>query len=431
VRERKKIRKTLLYSFWDGVFASGMSGLTSEYIAAYALVLKATNKQIALLGAIPSFVSSILQLKSADVAEKIKSRKKVIVFSFLVVTLTLIPITLTPYLFRVHPVPFLIFFVTAFISMANFAMPVWSGLMSEYIPYRMRGRYFGWRNKILNMVAVGAAYLAGIILHHFKHDVLKGFLLIFSLAFIFRSISWYFLTRMYEPVFKPSQDSYFTLLDFIKRLRHSNFAKFTLFVASIYFCVNLAAPFFSVLMLRELKFNYLVFTVLVTTVTISQILTFSRWGIIADRVGNIKVLKTTSLVIASIPLWWIIGQNPLYLIFIQILSGIAWGGFNLCASNFIYDAVTPAKRIRCIAYFNVFTALASFLGAGLGGNLVGILPKVFAYRILSIFFISSLLRFSVVLFFARRIQEVRETQKVATRDLFYSLIGLNQNHKKT
>jgi len=424
MRKQNRIRKSLRFSFLDGIFASCMVGMTTDYITPYALALKATNSQIGALSAIPNLSSSLGQLKSADFTDRLKSRKKIINLFVLLHTLMGLPIILIPYLFKVQPVLFLIIFITLFTSFNAFAAPAWSSLMADHVPVKVRGRYFGWRNKIFGIVTILSAFLAGLTLYLFKHNILKGFLIIFSFAFICRFISWYFLTRMYEPPFKVKKEAYFSFFDFIKRIKESNFAKFVIFVATLNFSVNLAAPFFSVFMLRDLKFDYLTYTFVVITVTIAQIFTIDRWGRHADKVGNVKVLKFTSLFIASLPFWWIINQYPLYLVIIQIISGFAWSGFNLCATNFIYDAVTPEKRTRCIAYFNVSSGVALCFGALLGGYLVNILPNLFGYKILSLFLISSTLRFFVVFLVSRKIREVRKVEKISSRELFYSVIGI-------
>lgn len=401
-----------------------MSGMSADYITPYALTLKASPGLIGVLSALPNLASSLVQLKSADLADKLKSRKMMINLSVLLHALMWIPIILAPYLFKNQAVLFLILFVTLFTSLNSFAVPAWSSLMADHIPVKSRGRYFGWRNKILGMAGIAAAFAAGLILHYFKNNILKGFLVIFSLAALSRFISWYFLTRMYEPPFITTKESYFSFFDFIKRFRKSNFAKFVIFVAALNFCVNVASPFFSVFMIKDLKFNYLTYTVVVISVAITQIFTFDRWGKHADKVGNVKVLRFTSFFIASLPLWWVINHNPVYLIFAQIISGFAWSGFNLCATNFIYDAVTPEKRTRCIAYFNVMTGAALCLGALLGGYLVNILPEFSGYKILSLFLLSSLMRFSVALYFSGKIKEVRSAQKISSKDLFYSVVGI-------
>ncbi|MCM8797369.1 MAG: hypothetical protein NC923_05805 [Candidatus Omnitrophica bacterium] len=73
-----KLKKSLIASFWDGIFASCMVGLTNDYIAPYALALKANTSQIGVLSALPNLAASLAQLKTADLTEKLKSRKKII-----------------------------------------------------------------------------------------------------------------------------------------------------------------------------------------------------------------------------------------------------------------------------------------------------------------------------------------------------------------
>jgi MFS family permease len=127
-----------------------------------------------------------VQLKSADLTEKIKSRKKIINIFVLLHMLMALPIILIPYLFQSRAVLFLILFVTLFNSLNAFAVPSWLSLMSDYIPVKKRGKYFGWRNKILGAVTITCAFLAGFILHLFKNNILRGFLIIFSVAFLCR-----------------------------------------------------------------------------------------------------------------------------------------------------------------------------------------------------------------------------------------------------
>ncbi len=426
---KNRVRNSLRNSFWDGIFASCMIGFTSEYIIPYALALKASIRQIGVLSALPNLVSSLVQLKSADLTDKIRSKKKVIVTFVLFQALTGIPVVLIPFLFKGFEVTALIILITIFTGFNAFCLPVWQSLMSEYLPSNKRGAYFGWRNKILGAVTIACIFIAGFILHLLKQNTFNGFLVIFSIAFISRIISWFFLTRMYEPPFKVDKEAYFSFIDFLRRARKSNFAKFVIFAASFSFCVNIASPFFAVFMLKNLKFDYLTYTIIVVSVPLTTIFTIGRWGRIADRIGNLKVLKTTAFLITILPALWIINRNPVYLVFTQIVSGFAWAGFNLCAINFIYDAVTAPKRVRCISYFNVFSGAAIFLGSLLGGYLVNYLPSLLGYKLLSLFFISSVLRLSVVLFFSPRIKEVRPVENISAKDLFFSVVGIRQSFR--
>ena len=41
-----------------------------------------------------------------------------------------------------------------FSSVGAFTVPAWQSLMSDYIPVKKRGKYFGWRNKVQGAVAI-------------------------------------------------------------------------------------------------------------------------------------------------------------------------------------------------------------------------------------------------------------------------------------
>lgn len=417
-----KIKKSLFASFWDGVFAFVMFGFTQDYLTPYALALKANVKEIGLLSSLPNFAASIVHLKSADLAERLSSRKRIILISVFLQALTILPIILIPYFIRNNHSIFLILFVMLFAGFGAVSASPWASLMSDYIPPNKRGEYFGWRNRILLLVAVGCSLLAGLILQIYKSDVLFGFWIILTLACLARFVSWYFLTIMYEPKFKHSHSNYFSFWDFLKKARESNFAKFVFFVSGLNFSVNIAAPFFAVFMLRDLRFSYLTYTFVVIPVTLTTLLLIRKWGRLADKIGNIRILKFTSLFIASLPFLWIICHHPLYLIFIQLLAGFAWSGFNLCAINFIFDSASSPKRTRCFSYFNAVNGFCISLGALLGGYLATHSPRLFGYKILSVFMISGILRFLMIIFFSPKIKEVRHVQMVNTNGILTQLL---------
>jgi MFS family permease len=127
---------------------------------------------------------------------------------------------------------------------------------------------------------------------------------------------------------------------------------------------------------------------------------------------------------ALVPIFWLFSHHPLYLLCVQIWTGFAWSGVTLCAGNFIYDAVTPQKRVRCIAYFNVINGVAVFLGSLAGGFLASRLPPLFGYRLLSLFALSCFGRLMFYLLLSRRFREVRPAHDVSLQDLFFSVVGI-------
>ena len=153
-------------------------------------------------------------------------------------------------------------------------------------------------------------------------------------------------------------ESDFTFWQFIRRYRESNFVKYLIYVSAIMFSAHLAAPFFSVYMIRDLKFSYLSYMIVHFSGVMAGLLAFPIWGKHADLLGNARILKTTSLLVPLVPvLWFLFSKYFVPLILLEFFAGFVWGGFNLCAINFIYDVVAPQKRVRCLSYFNLINAM--------------------------------------------------------------------------
>ena len=424
MEKKGKIRRSLRNSFIDGFFCSAMVGFADQYITPFAVALKATSEQIGMLTAFPSLISSLIQLKSADVTERLKSRMRIIRIFVFFHAFVYLPIFLIPVLFKTNRALWLILFITLAASFNAFPGPAWVSLMADHIPARSRGKYFGWRNRLLGMVTVACAFIAGFILNFFGKDKLYGFMVILGLAFVSRFISWYFLSKMHDPPIKVTKEHYFTFWDFIKRTKESNFVKFVIYVASISFAQNISAPFFALYMLRDLNLSYVTYTVIVLASTIATLSTMGIWGAHADRIGNIKVIRFTSFFIPVIPVLWLFSHNIYYLIIIQLFAGYVWAGYNLSVFNFVYDAVMPEKRTRCVSYLNVINGTAICCGALLGGFLAKSLPPLLGYQLLSLFLLSGILRAVFAAIILPMVKEVRHVEHVKNIDLFFSVIRL-------
>ena len=416
--------RTLRLSFLDGGFFAAMVGFTEQYLTPYALAMGATTPQIGLLTSIPNLFGSLSQVKAADAAEKMGGRKKLIAATILLQGLLWLPMIIIPWwIAPLYQVPALITLLTFFNVAGAYAAPAWSSILSDCVPEKERGNFFGLRNRWMGFITVLCSFIAGAILHYCHRDFI-GFAIVLILAFITRMISWFCLTRIYEPPLVIREEDRFTLWDFLRRLRASNFAKFVLFSACFTLTVNLVSPFFSVYMLKDRHFTYLQYTTVNVTATIASLLAMRYWGKHADIVGNLKILKVSCWVIPIIPFLWLISAAIGYLLIVQIIAGFFWSAFNLCATNFIYDAVSPEKRTRCVAYFNVLNGSAIFLGAFIGGAIAPHLPPLLGYRLMTLMVISGLLRLLIVSLLMGKIKEVRPVQKVGGFELFSSMIGI-------
>lgn len=420
----KIIKKSMRYSLWDGIFASVMMGASETFVVPYALAMKAGPTLVGLLVALPNLAGAFFQSASATLSEFVGSRKKLIASAVFLQALMWIPVIAIPYVFSSHRAGILIIFYTILIAVGLLSFPPWASLMADHVPEGERGKVFGWRNRIFGITNISSMLAAGIILHIFKNflnDPITGFTIIFTVACVARFISSFFLTKMYELPLAIKPEHRFTMLDFLKRILRSNFGRFVIFVAIINFAVFMSGPFFAVYMLRDLSFSYLTYTVVTMTGTLTIFTMMRLWGSHADHVGNRRVMRLTSYFLPVIPVLWLVSHNIAYLIAIQFFSGFFWAGFNLAASNFMFDAVTPEKRTRCIAYYNVINGAAIFAGALSGGFLAKSLPPISGNRILSLFLLSGLVRFAALPIFST-IHEVRQVKHISNFELFLSVM---------
>ncbi|HEY2920589.1 MAG TPA: MFS transporter [Candidatus Binatia bacterium] len=423
--KKVNVRESLRSSFKDGIFAAFMAGVTDHYATPAALFLGATVQQIGLITALPNLLSSLSQFLSVRVIYWVGGRLKLLVRSVFSQASLIFCIAILPLLMISNRVELLLIFLILAAVCGGLAGPAWGSLMSDYVPASKRGRYFGWRNRTVGAVTVGSIVASGLLLNFFQEvSYGTGFCIIFSLAAAARYVSAYFISRMDDPSHKKDPASDFTFLMFLRRFRESNFLKFVIFSGCLTFATYLAAPFFAVFMLRDLQLSYLIYMALQVGSSLASLVALPLWGRHADLVGNVRVLRLSSFLAALIPMFWLFSHNPAYLMLVQMFAGFSWAGVTLSAGNFIYDAVTPQKRVRCIAYFNVINGLALFLGSSLGGYFASRLSPLFGHRLLGLFALSCFCRIFFYLLLSRSFREVRAAHEVSIQELFFSVVGI-------
>ncbi len=422
----QKIQRSLRVSWQEGIAASVMLGIVDFYLVPFGLFMKASTEQIGLLVAFPRLLSSFSLLFAVRAVQWIGSRLRFIVRGAVLQAILLIPLAalaLWDFEGRIYA---LIGLVILYRMLESLIGPAWGALMSDYLTPEKRGTYFGWRSRIVGTAQVAGMGVAGLILYLTQPAAAAfGFLTIFGIAAIARLISGSYMSQMADLPVHATREHDFTFLMFLKRFKESNFVKFVFYVSSVVFATFLSAPYFSVYMLRDLHLNYLNYMAIHLSSVLMGLLAVPVWGRHADAVGNAQVLKTTGLLVPLIPFLWIATKNPAALFCIELFSGLIWAGFNLSATNFVYDAVTPEKRVRCLGYFNLINGLAICAGGLLGGCLADRLPPVRGFPILMLFAISGGLRLLTRLSLGNAFKEVRESHKrVSNSQLFFSVVGI-------
>lgn len=426
INEQNK-KKSLKYSIYEANAWSVMYGFGESYITPFAVALKATAQQIGFLASVPMLLSSFFQLHAAKVTDKIKNRKKVTLFSIFLQAIMYLPMLLIPFIIGKGDILLLTILFSLYWIFGQFAGPAWSSWMGDLVKDNERGTYFGKRNRIAGFVSFISVFAAGALLSLFsKTNVFLGFAILFSIALTARFVSFYYLNKMYEPPYKPEKGSDFSFKDYFKKLPKSNYGTFVIYYCLLTLSTQIAAPFFTVFMLRDLHFSYLTYTILISVASASTFLSMAYWGKNSDEFGNKKILTICGIIVSIIPALWLVSHSVYYLVFVQILAGFSWAGFNLAAFNFLFDTVKPSKRIKCVAYQNVLLGVCIFIGTTIGGFLTKIFPSP-AFLISSIeilFVVSTIARLASSIIYLPKIRETMTVTDVETKTLFWNLVAI-------
>jgi MFS family permease len=422
----KQLKKdTMGLSVKEGSMASVAGGMGDSYIIPYALELNFNNFQIGLFKSLISLIPSIFQYYGSKLMEKWRRKKIIITFVTLQALMWFVVMSFA-YLFWKNIIPnflpyLLMFSYTLLAIFGSISGPAWFSLLGDIVPKNFRGRYFSKRNRICETLLLLAFLLGGFILDYFKTKgfVLVGFAILFALAGIFRLSSANMFRKHYDPKLKIDGKDEVSVKDFLTNISKFNFGRFSMFVTIFYFAIGIGGSFFSVYMLKDLNFSYVVYMLVSLSTSVFSLLSLPLWGKLSDRIGNKNLLTIGSVLISIMPFLWLFSKNPIYLALVpQLISGLGWSAFNLSSTNFVYDATPQHKRAFLLSYNNILLGIGSFVGSFIGGILAQDLPKFgFFSNLFILFIVSGILRTLTTLIFLPKVKEVRKVHPMHFNEL--------------
>jgi MFS family permease len=394
---------------WEGALGNGFIVLTGgAFLTSLALYFGAGDFEIGLLSAIP-FLSQIAQLFSSPLINLIGNRKLLTILGFLFgrqIWLLSVPLLFVRGEWRLEA--FLVLVVLSNLS-TMLAIPGWLSWISDLVPARLRGRYFGRRNSAIAVSTVLATVAGGLILDHFKaagHENL-GFSAIIGIGCLAAIISIVILRKLPDRIDSVSHHHYSwnSMLEPIqdRRFRHLLIVFFVWNLA-----LGVAAVFFAAHMLINLRMSFTYIALYICVVSLSAVLMNNPWGKLIDRFGSKPVLFICAMGIAFIPIIWFLPRADfLWILAIEALfSGAVWGGFNLAAFNIPIAHSPRENRPSFLALFSVVTGIGFFIAAIAGGilaesltNFKYVIGKQTLVNYHVLFAISSLLRIVAALLF--------------------------------
>jgi len=365
----------------DGLTSQAMVTLTGGvFLVAFALKLGASNLVIGLLAAIPP-LAHLIQVPTIYLVEKLKRRRAITVFASALSRIFWLLIALIPFLFRSEKGLFFlivaILFNSVFASMGNCS---WNSWMRDLVPQKRLGMFFSKRMSLATGLGISLGLLAGFYIDSsknlFPNNEIYGYSVLFFLGFIAGMLGVYFISTIPEPRMAAAKRK----LDFLELIMHplknTNFKNLIVFMGSWNFAVNLAAPFFTVYMLKRLQLGMSLIIALTVLSQIASLLFFRIWGRFSDRFSNKSVLGVCGpLFMVCILLWTFTTMPEKYvltiplLVAIHIFTGISAAGVTLASGNIGLKLAPKGEATAYLAANSFINSIAAGAAPILGGKL--------------------------------------------------------------
>jgi MFS family permease len=422
--EDARVSSALRASVSDAVLWALMFGLAENYVIPFAVLFGAGTLMTSLIQGSAQLAIAAGQLAGAELARTVRSRKRLAIVTNLIHASSWLAVFAGALVFK-SPLAVLAGYSLGILA-TSLAGPSWLSWMNELVPESMRGAFWGARNRVAGLAQFGAVVAAAVLLEYGRGAgmEIEAFGIIFVLAFIFRGLSFFPLSRQWEPPAERELRRGPGMLAFVARLPRHRFGRFVLFSVLTSFAVNVMAPVLQVYLLKSLALDYVSYMLVTMSHMVVNFLAMSYWGPLSDRFGNYRILFITACAIPILPIGWMFLKALPLILLIQVMAGFLWAGFNLSTTNFIFDTVPKRQMARTMAYFNTLNNACAFSGSLLGGLLgtlfVGLNIPIFAEGNFEIVFgISTALRFVVIAFLLKSFKEVRPVEPSPKARFFF------------
>jgi len=346
------------------------------FLTALAVQLGAPNWMIGALAAIPH-IAQVAQVPALWTVERLRKRRMIYLVSGMIARPMLLVIAVAAVVYTGMQALWLILLAFAIRYAAGaFLSCSWNSWMRDLIPDAEMGRLFSNRQQKMIGVSILFSLLAAAFIDLWKQysgqPTEYAYAIVYTLAFIGGTYSVICARKIFEPVMEPSHAH---IVSHLKApFADRNYRRLISFLASWNFAVNLAAPFFTVYMLKRLEYELTLVIAFATLSQIASFLTVRYWGSIADHFSNKVVLATCCPVfILSIFAWTFTtlpdphGFTIPLLIFIHIATGFAVAGVNLASGNIALKLAPVGGSTAYLASSSMVNATAAGIAALLGG----------------------------------------------------------------
>lgn len=362
----------------DAAAATAVGALNSGVVLlALALHLGASTVQVGLLAAIP-LITQVLQAPTVSLVERMRQRRLIAVAALFVARLALPVYAAVPFIAdRNTAVLVLLAAALLYYGLNAVAACSWNSWIKDLVPSETLGRFASRRGLVGTAVSAAATLAAAFALNQVGDDERLGDLVfcgLYLFGFLCGVVSTIALARVPEPQMPPRQSAVPLHRALWQPLTDRNYRDLLRYLASWQFAVNLATPFFTVYIVRELGFDVSFVLLLTLASQLANIAVVRGWGHLSDRFTNKTVLSAaTPLYILCLVGMAFAGEftsetsRAAYLFLLHIVMGAAGAGVGIASSNIVFKLSPDGSATSYMATNALVGALAAGIAPVIGG----------------------------------------------------------------
>ena len=435
----------------DGMASTAMGTFTGGvFLTAYALKLGASNYIIGLLAAIAPLMT-LVQIPSIYLIEKVKNRKAVVVSASFASRAFWLLVAGIPFLFPASiGIKVLVVGLALYSIFGAISGTAWGPWLRDLLPQDRLGRFFSSRMIASTVLGIVLSLACATYIDQWKkffpEQEIYGYSILFLLGFVAGIIGVYFLWTIPEPRMSVPEKRVGFLGILATPFKDENFRKLMAFSGSWTFAINLAAPFFTVYMIKRLEFPMSFIIGLSVVSQVTHLVFLKIWGRFTDKFSNKSVLRVSGPLFLFSILAWTFTTLPYkhmftipLVILIHVFMGMSTAGINLGAGNIGFKLAPYGKATAFLTVNNFINSLAAGISPIIGGKFADVVTKyelswtlkwagpdsVVSLETLNFqswdFFFA--LAFLVGLYSMHRLSLVKEQGEVDEKVVFYELVA--------
>jgi len=369
------------YNVWNAAVQAIFLNIVNTYVAVFAVRLGADDLQLGYLNSWPQVASVVAVLFLASAIAQSPHKQAWIAVIQLVSRSAALGAAAVPWFPVAWRVWALILFWVLIVAPNSVGNTAQQSFLADIFPVEERGKVFAARNAWATGAGMITVLLAGWALDHlFSYP--QGYQILFFLSFLSGLVEIWLFLRMREPdnwtaaqggpeppAATPSRPET-GWRTHVAVFRHRPFLAFVCCSIPFHFTWQMAGPIFTRYQVTDLGMNNTWISLVTLANSLSAVIAYPFLARKAQRVGNLRMLAISSMILAMAPVLTALAPSPFWVMVVNLFFGIGVAGVNLFVLNTLLDVSPREGRPVYLSVHAALVCLSAAIAPVVGAHLM-------------------------------------------------------------